>query len=85
MGELSVSHGKGIEMIKATKLQNLADSEGVSIDNMLQTATFDSVSPGICINDRCDYTTTIEPDSRDGWCESCQTGSVWSALELGLF
>jgi len=51
--------------------------------DMLEEAMFDSVSPGICMNEGCDYTTEVEPDSRDGWCEGCGTNSVKSALILG--
>jgi hypothetical protein len=49
---------------------------------MLEHATFDSVSPGICMNEGCDYSTEVEPDQDRGWCEECQEGSVKSALML---
>jgi hypothetical protein len=41
-------------------------------------------SPGICMNEGCDYTTNVEPDSRSGWCEECETNTVWSVEELLL-
>lgn len=61
----------------------LADYYGYDdIMDMLQAATFDSVSPGICMNDGCDYTCDIEPDSDSGWCEECNTNTIHSALIL---
>jgi len=65
------------------KLTQLAEIEGFgSVDEMLEAATFDSVSPGICTREACDYTTEVEPDQRQGWCELCGRGSVASALVL---
>ena len=66
----------------AGKLGELAEQYGVTIDEMLGEAVFDGVSPGICINDGCDYTTDVEPDQNRGWCEICQTNTVQSALVL---
>lgn len=51
-----------------------------SIDTMLESATFDGVSPGICMNEKCNYTTTVEPDQAKGYCEICGTQTVQSAL-----
>ena len=42
--------------------------------------------PAICCNPDnpdCDYTEEKEPDSREGWCEECQRGTMVSALVLG--
>lgn len=66
-----------------SKLQELADIEGLSIDELFEQATFDSICPGICRNPDCDYTTEVEPDSVEGWCEVCKTNTVTSALRLG--
>jgi hypothetical protein len=66
----------------ADKLAELAEQSGLSIEEMLGQAVFDSVSPGICINDGCDYTTEVEPDQNRGWCEVCRTNTVQSALIL---
>jgi len=49
---------------------------------MLEAATFDSVAPGICSNEWCNYVTEVEPDCRDGWCKKCQSGTVESCLVL---
>lgn len=64
------------------KLNTLAEIEGMDVMEMLEQATWDSVSPGICTNPNCDYTTEIEPDSYDGWCPECNTNTVKSALVL---
>jgi ssDNA-binding Zn-finger/Zn-ribbon topoisomerase 1 len=65
-----------------TKLERLADEEGLDVDEMLEKATFDSIAPGICTNPDCNYTTTVEPDQTEGWCEDCQTNTVQSCLVL---
>ena len=65
------------------KLDKLMEIEGfASMEDMLQAATFDSVSPAICMNDWCDYTCQMEPDQTRGWCDECNTNSVKSALIL---
>jgi len=64
------------------KLKQLADLEGKSIDELLESCIMDSVNPGICANEWCDYTTEVEPDQRAGWCEECQENTVKSALVL---
>jgi len=65
------------------KLTQLADSEGFdTVMAMLEEASVDSVSPGICTNPGCDYTIEVEPDQEEGWCESCNQGTVASALVL---
>ena len=66
-----------------TKLTQLAEFEGFgSVEEMLQRAVFDSVSPGICTRPHCDYTTEVEPDQREGWCEACSANTIQSALVL---
>jgi hypothetical protein len=62
------------------KLETLAKIEGMDVMGMLEEATFDSVAPGICSVKDCDYTTSVEPDSRDGWCEMCGRNTVVSCL-----
>ena len=65
------------------KLKKLCESEGFdTVIAMLEEATFDSVSPGICTKPGCDYSSEVEPDQDQGWCESCNEGSVASALVL---
>lgn len=65
-----------------TKLERLAEIEGLDVMTLLEDATFDSVCIGICTNKGCDYTTDVEPDCYDGHCEVCGTNTVKSALAL---
>ena len=71
-------------MSNDAKLQELADIEGYdSVEDMLEKATFDSVTCGICINDGCDATTScIEPDGHGMLCEECGTKTISSCLIL---
>jgi hypothetical protein len=41
-----------------------------------------TVSPAICTEPDCDYTTEMEPDQDAGYCEACGKNSVASALIL---
>lgn len=67
----------------SAKLDELVDAEGFdSLDNLLLAVISDSVSPGICMNTGCRYTTEVEPDQNQGYCESCGTQTVKSALVL---
>jgi hypothetical protein len=69
---------------RRAKLEQLAQIEGfATVEQMLQEAVLDGVSPGICVV--CDYTTEVEPDQRQGWCENCGAGLVSSALILAGF
>ena len=64
-----------------SKLQQAADIEGFdSIDNMLESATFDSVCPAICTSRDCDYCEQLEPDGY-GECPECG-GKLRSVLLL---
>lgn len=64
------------------KLEQLAEIEGYdSVENMLEEATFDSVTCGICTNEGCDATTScIEPDGHGMFCENCKTNTIDSCL-----
>lgn len=68
--------------VRKSKLNELADAWGMSVDELLESSAIDSVVPAICTNDGCDYTTRYEPDQDAGWCEECDTGTVASALIL---
>jgi hypothetical protein len=68
---------------RRAKLDQLVEAEGFdSVDELLTAAASDSVSPAICTNDDCDYTTEMEPDQDCGFCEACGTNTVASALVL---
>jgi hypothetical protein len=68
--------------VRKSKLEELADTWGVDVDELLENAAMDSVVPGICTTTGCDYTAEYEPDQDAGWCEECNTGTVASALVL---
>lgn len=68
--------------LRKSKLEVLADAADMSVDELLESAAVDSVVPGICTNDGCDYTAEYEPDQDAGWCEECDTGTVTSVLIL---
>lgn len=68
---------------KGAKLMKLCDDFGFGkIEDLLIDAITDSVCPGICMTEGCDYTTEIEPDQRQGYCEACGGTTVVSALVL---
>jgi len=65
-----------------SKLDQLAEIEGVGIVELIEEGTMDGVCRGICTNKDCEYTTKVEPDQRKGFCEECGTQTVASALVL---
>jgi hypothetical protein len=66
-----------------TKLNQLLEIEGYdTLEEFAEAVSFDSVSPGICMNDGCHYTTEVEPDQDRGWCEECRANTVRSGLLL---
>ena len=65
-----------------SKLEKLAEIEGMEVMEMLEAATFDSVVPAICKNPDCDSSTGMEPDQDQGWCEECDAGTLVSCLVL---
>jgi len=66
-----------------SKLNDLASIEGFEDPmDMLEEAVYDSVVPAICMNPGCEYTTGMEPDQDQGWCEACSTNTVKSCLVL---
>jgi hypothetical protein len=68
---------------KAAKLMKLCDIEGFdSLDDLLQAAATDSVCAAICMTEGCEYTTEMEPDQDQGFCEGCGGNTVTSALVL---
>jgi len=70
-------------MIFPPKLQLLAEIEGYKdVFSMLDATITDSINPGICTNEGCDYTVNVEPDCGHGYCEECETQTVQSASIL---
>ncbi len=68
--------------MRTSKLVRLAEDCGFSVDEFIDRYAIDSVVPGICRHEHCDYCAEYEPDQRAGWCEECSTGSVVSGLVL---
>jgi hypothetical protein len=64
------------------KLRQLAKAWGLTVEELLAGWAHDSVVPGICMNEDCEYTTEYEPDQREGWCDACGTPTVTSGLVL---
>ena len=68
-----------------SKAEQLAEDWGYeSLDDALNDPDlmFDSITPGICTNPDCDYSTEVEPDCTSGYCEICETYTVKSLLIL---
>jgi hypothetical protein len=68
--------------LEASKLDLLAREWGMKTSEFVEEYALDDVAPGICMNPDCDYTTEVEPDQREGWCEECDTCSVRSGVVL---
>ncbi len=64
------------------KLQKLCEIEGLSYEELIDKATYDAVVKGICMNPGCSYTTDVEPDQTEGYCEVCGSQTVTSCLVL---
>ena len=72
-------------MSRASKLKELLDGEGLTMDEAINMA-LDSTNPGICMNDDCDFINScIEPDSSEGYCDACATQSCESLANLIMF
>ena len=65
------------------KLADLAALEGFAepIDLVEAYAT-DSIVPAICTKRHCDASADLEPDQDRGFCETCGTHTMQSALIL---
>lgn len=64
-------------------LEELADAEGFgSVMDMLEHATFDSIVPGICMDNSCKSIQECEPDATANWCEACEEKTVKSCLVI---
>ena len=69
--------------VRQEKLAKLLTAEGYeTLEQMALAVLSDAVSPAICIEPDCDYTTEMEPDQDQGYCEACGGNTVVSALVL---
>ena len=70
-------------LLNRKKIKELVEQFGYeNEEEMLIDSGFDSIVPGICMDENCDYTTDVEPDCEEGWCEICDTGTVKSCLVI---
>ncbi len=61
------------------KAQTLANDFGYATPlDLIDDYMFEGIMPAICTNDDCDYSTDMEPDQDQGWCEHCCTNTVVS-------
>jgi hypothetical protein len=66
---------------KKTRLQLVAEDQGMTVDEMLNKYATDSVVPGICV--KCNMVhDSCEPDAVDNWCDECDAGTVKSILVI---
>jgi len=77
-------HAKTVREVnhEASKLDQLASVWGLSVHEFIEEYALDEVVPGICLNTGCEYTTEVEPDQTEGWCEECEMRSVRSGIVL---
>lgn len=70
--------------LKTEKLEECMHQNGYEcVTTFMEYCMFGGGIPnGICMEPGCDYTTEVEPDCEDGWCEVCQTNTVKAAQEL---
>ncbi len=69
--------------LRIVKLRQLMKLEGyANMEQLMEAATFDVVTPAICIQPECVYTGDMEPDQDGGFCEACGHQTVVSALVL---
>jgi len=63
--------------------RRLLEIEGYdTVEGMLEAVVFDSVSPAICTNEGCNFTSDMEPDQDAGYCEECHTNTMQAAPVL---
>lgn len=63
-------------------LQQLTQDWGYDTpQNLIADYVFEGIMPGIC-SAGCGYSTEVEPDQDQGWCECCGTNTVVSAAIL---
>ena len=68
---------------RARKLIRLCEIEGhKDLIDLVQAVGVDNPCPAICMTEGCDYTTEMESDQTEGYCEACGGNTVVSALIL---
>jgi len=65
------------DAVRKAKLAKLVEIEGYqNVEELMEAAVSDSVSPAICTNEGCDFTCEMEPDQDAGYCEECHTNTM---------
>jgi hypothetical protein len=65
------------DALRQAKLAKLIEIDGFdSIEELMEAVFSDAVSPAICMNEDCNFTSEMEPDQDRGWCDECHTSSV---------
>lgn len=65
------------------KNEQLAQDWGyLTVVEMLEANLHETMVPGICMEDGCDYSTDVEKDQAKGWCEICGKNNVQSCFEI---
>jgi len=59
-----------------TLVEEFADNE----IELFEMAMNDLQAPGICVVDGCEFTTLVDQDTDDGFCDECGNQSVKSCL-----
>ena len=68
---------------KAKKLMRLCELEGHTDPfDLARAVGVDNLCPAICMTEGCDYTTEMESDQTEGYCEACGGNTVVSGLVL---
>ena len=60
----------------------LADGDPDVAFRLVEANIIDSIVPCICSNGDCGGVSDLEPDSREGYCQSCESHSMISCIEL---
>jgi hypothetical protein len=53
-----------------------------SVEDLIEAVFSDSVSPAICMNEGCSFTSEMEPDQDAAYCENCHTNTMKAAPVL---
>lgn len=69
-------------MTNEEKLQQLADKRGIDAQILIEESLNETLVPGICVNEGCDYTIDVEMDQDGATCIDCNTPTVKSCLVL---
>lgn len=71
------------EEFKRKKINKLCQEWGyISYINMMKDYQPENMSPGICMNENCNFTDDVEHDQSNGFCEVCEEKTVASIFAI---